>query len=286
MSDNNRLGLVLEGGGMRGVYTAGVLDFFLEENFFVDGVIGVSAGAVQAVNFVSRQEKRGFRVIATYVNDKRYMSFRSLLLTGDLFNRKFCYERIPNELDPFDYETFRNSSTRCYATATNVLTGEASHLELKDLHDDMDKLRASGSLPLVSNLVNIDGIPHLDGGIADSIPFDAFRRMGYGKCIVVLTRAKGYRKSPNRLVPIIRLKYRKYPKFIAACENRFRVYNETLDALETAEARGNVFVIRPQKTVEVARLERNASKLEALYREGFAEAKERFDDLKRFIGKV
>lgn len=286
MSDNNRLGLVLEGGGMRGVYTAGVLDFFLEENFFVDGVIGVSAGAVQAVNFVSRQEKRGFRVIATYANDKRYMSFRSLLLTGDLFNRKFCYERIPNELDPFDYETFRNSSTRCYATATNVLTGEASHLELKDLHDDMDKLRASGSLPLVSNLVNIDGIPHLDGGIADSIPFDAFRRMGYGKSIVVLTRAKGYRKSPNRLMPIIRFKYRKYPRFIAACENRFRVYNETLDALEAAEARGDVFVIRPQKTVEVARLERNASKLEALYREGFAEAKERFDDLKRFIGKV
>lgn len=285
MSDNNRLGLVLEGGGMRGVYTAGVLDFFLEENFFVDGVIGVSAGAVQAVNFVSRQEKRGFRVIATYANDKRYMSFRSLLLTGDLFNRKFCYERIPNELDPFDYETFRNSSTRCYATATNVLTGEASHLELKDLHDDMDKLRASGSLPLVSNLVNIDGIPHLDGGIADSIPFDAFRRMGYGKCIVVLTRAKGYRKSPNRLMPIIRFKYRKYPRFVAACENRFRVYNETLDALEAAEARGDVFVIRPQKTVEVARLERNASKLEALYREGFAEAKERFDDLKRFIGK-
>lgn len=286
MSDNNRLGLVLEGGGMRGVYTAGVLDFFLEENFFVDGVIGVSAGAVQAVNFVSRQEKRGFRVIATYANDKRYMSFRSLLLTGDLFNRKFCYERIPNELDPFDYETFRNSSTRCYATATNVLTGEASHLELKDLRDDMDKLRASGSLPLVSNLVNIDGIPHLDGGIADSIPFDAFRRMGYGKSIVVLTRAKGYRKSPNRLMPIIRFKYRKYPRFIAACENRFRVYNETLDALEAAEARGDVFVIRPQKTVEVARLERNASKLEALYREGFAEAKERFDDLKRFIGKV
>lgn len=285
MSDNNRLGLVLEGGGMRGVYTAGVLDFFLEENFFVDGVIGVSAGAVQAVNFVSRQEKRGFRVIATYANDKRYMSFRSLLLTGDLFNRKFCYERIPNELDPFDYETFRNSSTRCYATATNVLTGEASHLELKDLRDDMDKLRASGSLPLVSNLVNIDGIPHLDGGIADSIPFDAFRRMGYGKCIVVLTRAKGYRKSPNRLMPIIRFKYRKYPRFVAACENRFRVYNETLDALEAAEARGDVFVIRPQKTVEVARLERNASKLEALYREGFAEAKERFDDLKRFIGK-
>ncbi len=282
----DRLGLVLEGGGMRGVYTAGVLDFFLEENFFVDGVIGVSAGAVQAVNFVSRQEKRGFRVIATYAHDKRYMSLRSLLLTGDLFNKKFCYERIPNELDPFDYETFRNSSTRCYATATNVLTGEASHLELKDLHDDMDKLRASGSLPLVSNLVNIDGIPHLDGGIADSIPFAAFRRMGYGKCIVVLTRAKGYRKSPNRLMPIIRLKYRKYPRFVAACENRFRVYNETLDALEAAEARGEVFVVRPQKTVEVARLERNASKLEALYQEGFAEAKERFDDLKRFIGKI
>lgn len=280
-----RLGLVLEGGGMRGVYTAGVLDFLLEENFFVDGVIGVSAGAVQAVNFVSRQEKRGFRVIATYANDRRYMSFRSLLLTGDLFNRKFCYERIPDELDPFDYETFRNSSTRCYATSTNVLTGEASHLELRDLRDDMDKLRASGSMPLVSNLVNIDGIPHLDGGIADSIPFEAFRRMGYGKCIVVLTRAKGYRKGPNRLMPIIRLKYRKYPKFVAACENRFRAYNETLRTLEAAEARGEILVIRPQKTVEVARLERNATRLESLYREGFAEAKERFGDIKRFIGK-
>ncbi len=280
-----RLGLVLEGGGMRGVYTAGVLDFFLEENLLVDGVIGVSAGAVQAVNFVSRQEKRGFRVIATYANDKRYMSFRSLLLTGDLFNKRFCYERIPDELDPFDYETFRNASTRCYATATNVLTGEASHLELKDLRDDMDKLRASGSLPLVSNLVDIDGIPHLDGGIADSIPFEAFRRMGYGKCIVVLTRAKGYRKGPNRLMPLIRFKYRKYPKFVAACENRFRAYNESLEALEAAEARGELLVIRPQKTVEVARLERNAEKLDALYREGFAEAKERFDDLKRFVGK-
>ncbi len=280
-----RLGLVLEGGGMRGVYTAGVLDFFLEENLLVDGVIGVSAGAVQAVNFVSRQEKRGFRVIATYANDKRYMSFRSLLLTGDLFNKRFCYERIPDELDPFDYETFRNASTRCYATATNVLTGEASHLELKDLRDDMDKLRASGSLPLVSNLVDIDGIPHLDGGIADSIPIEAFRRMGYGKCIVVLTRAKGYRKGPNRLMPLIRFKYRKYPKFVAACENRFRAYNESLEALEAAEARGELLVIRPQKTVEVARLERNAEKLDALYREGFAEAKERFDDLKRFVGK-
>ncbi len=280
-----RLGLVLEGGGMRGVYTAGVLDFFLEENLLVDGVIGVSAGAVQAVNFVSRQEKRGFRVIATYANDKRYMSFRSLLLTGDLFNKRFCYERIPDELDPFDYETFRNASTRCYATATNVLTGEASHLELKDLRDDMDKLRASGSLPLVSNLVDIDGIPHLDGGIADSIPFEAFRRMGYGKCIVVLTRAKGYRKGPNRLMPLTRFKYRKYPKFVAACENRFRAYNESLEALEAAEARGELLVIRPQKTVEVARLERNAEKLDALYREGFAEAKERFDDLKRFVGK-
>lgn len=280
-----KLGLVLEGGGMRGVYTAGVLDFLLEENFFVDGVIGVSAGAVQAVNFVSRQEKRGFRVIATYANDRRYMSFRSLLLTGDLFNRKFCYERIPDELDPFDYETFRNSSTRCYATATNVLTGEASHLELADLRDDMDKLRASGSMPLVSNLVNIDGIPHLDGGVSDSIPFEAFRRMGYGKCIVVLTRAKGYSKGPNRLMPLIRFKYRKYPKFVAACENRFRVYNETLDALEAAEARGEIFVICPRKTVEVARLERNAARLEALYREGFAEAQERFDDLKRFVGK-
>lgn len=282
---DGKLGLVLEGGGMRGVYTAGVIDFFLSENLFVDGVVGVSAGAIQAVNFVAKQERRGFRVIATYANDPRYMSLKSLITTGDLFNKEFCYERIPDELDPFDYETFRNSPVRCYATVTNVLTGEAENLELKDLHEDMDKLRASGSLPLVSNLVKIDGIPHLDGGIADSIPFEAFQKMGYGKCIVVLTRAKGYRKSPNKLMPIIRWKYRKYPRFVEACRNRYLAYNRTLDALDAAESRGEVFVIRPQKTVEVARLEKNSAKLDALYEEGFAEASARFDDLKKFIGK-
>lgn len=284
---SERLGLVLEGGGMRGVYTAGVIDFLLEQNFFVDGVVGVSAGAVQAVNYVSRQEKRGFRVIATYANDKRYMGLKSLLLTGDLFNRKFCYERIPNELDPFDYATFRESPVKCFATVTNVMTGEAENLSLRDLDgSDMDKLRASGSLPLVSNLVNIDGIPHLDGGIADSIPYKAFMRMGYRKCIVVLTRAKGYRKKPNRLMPLIRLKYRRYPKFVEACANRYLVYNQTLDDLEAAEKRGDVFVIRPERSVEVARLEKNTEKLNALYEEGYAETAARFEALKEFIGKL
>lgn len=284
---SKKLGLVLEGGGMRGVYTAGVIDFLLEQNLLVDGVVGVSAGAVQAVNYVANQPKRGFRVIATYANDKRYMSFRSLLLTGDLFNKEFCYERIPNELDPFDYAAFEASPVKCYATVTNVMTGEAENLLLKDMTGpDMDKLRASGSLPLVSRLVNIDGIPHLDGGIADSIPYKAFQQMGYGKCIVVLTRAKGYRKEPNSLMPLIRLKYRKYPRFVEACANRYRVYNQTLEDLEEAEARGEVFVIRPQKTVEVARHERDVNKLNLLYEEGYEETKSMFDDLKKFIGKL
>ena len=284
---SKKLGLVLEGGGMRGVYTAGVIDFLLEQNLLVDGVVGVSAGAVQAVNYVANQPKRGFRVIATYANDKRYMSFRSLLLTGDLFNKEFCYERIPNELDPFDYAAFEASPVKCYATVTNVMTGEAENLLLKDMTGpDMDKLRASGSLPLVSRLVNIDGIPHLDGGIADSIPYKAFQQMGYGKCIVVLTRAKGYRKEPNSLMPLIRLKYRKYPRFVEACANRYRVYNQTLEDLEEAEARGEVFVFRPQKTVEVARLERDVNKLNLLYEEGYEETKSMFDDLKKFIGKL
>ncbi len=272
---------------MRGVYTAGVIDFLLEQNFLVDGVVGVSAGAVQAVNYVANQPKRGFRVIATYANDKRYMSFRSLLLTGDLFNKKFCYETIPNELDPFDYAAFEASPIKCYATVTNVMTGEAENLLLKDMttSEGMDKLRASGSLPLVSRLVNIDGIPHLDGGVADSIPYKACQRMGYEKCIVVLTRAKGYRKDPNSLMPLIRVKYRKYPKFVEACANRYRVYNQTLEELEEADARGEVFVIRPERTVEVARLEKNVDKLKALYDEGYAEAKSRFEELKRFVGK-
>ena len=281
---SGKVGFVLEGGGMRGVYTAGVLDFLQSENFTVDGVVGVSAGAVQAVNFVSKQPKRGFRVTAEYINDKRYMSLRSLLFSGDIFNKKFCYETIPNELDPFDYETVAASPTRCFATVTNVLTGEAENLELRDLNEDMDKLRASGSLPLVSNLVNIDSVPHLDGGIADSIPFKSFERAGY-KCIVVLTRAKGYRKKPNPLMPIIRIKYRKYPRFIQACENRYLQYNRTLEELEKAEANGEVFVIRPEKTVEVKRLERDVSKLSLLYEEGIAETKARFEELKKFANR-
>ncbi len=282
---DEKIGIVLEGGGMRGVYTAGVLDFLQSENFFADGVIGVSAGAVQAVNYVSSQPKRGFRVIANYANDKRYMSFRSFLFSGDLFNKKFCYEVIPNALDPFDYDAFVESPIKCFATVTNVLTGEAEHLELRNLREDMDKLRASGSLPLVSRLVSIDGVPHLDGGIADSIPYEAFRRMGYGKCIVVLTRAKGYRKNPNKLMPLIRWKYRRYPRFVEACANRYIEYNRTLENLEAAENRGEVFVIRPERTVEVARLEKNVDKLKALYDEGYAEAKSRFEELKRFVGK-
>ncbi|MFA6836738.1 MAG: patatin family protein [Fibrobacteraceae bacterium] len=286
MDTEPKLGLVLEGGGMRGVYTAGVMDYFLEENFFVDNVIGVSAGAVQAVNLVSKQPKRGFRVIAEFANDKRYMSIRSLFKTGDFFNKNFCYDTIPNELDPFDYETFKNSLTKCYAGCTNLETGAAEYMQLSDLKKDMDILRASGSLPLMSNSVIIKGKPYLDGGVGDSIPLKASQEMGYAKNIVVLTRAKGYRKKPNKLLPLIRLKYRKYPLFVIACEMRFEHYNNTLDYIEESEKKGETFVIRPEADVEVARLERDVKKLTALYEDGYAQTKSLFGDIKKFIGKV
>lgn len=280
-----KTGLVLEGGGMRGLYTAGVLDYFLQENFFTDAVVGVSAGAVQACNFASRQFKRSARVYLTYIGDKRYLSWRSWWKTGDIFNTDFCYNRIPNELDPFDYETFAKSPMKFYAGVTDVETGKAAYLEIKDLRTQMDCLRASGSLPLVSNIVEVDGHKYLDGGIADSIPIGFFRSAGYGRNIVVLTREAGYRKKPAAAMPLIRWKYRKYPAFVQSSATRYIRYNETLDLLAELERKGEVFVIRPQKTVELGRLEKNPEKLKALYEEGFAEAKALFPKLLEFIGK-
>lgn len=280
-----KTGLVLEGGGMRGLYTAGVLDYFLQENFFTDAVVGVSAGAVQACNFASRQFKRSARVYLTYIGDKRYLSWRSWWKTGDIFNTDFCYNRIPNELDPFDYETFAKSPMKFYAGVTDVETGKAAYLEIKDLRTQMDCLRASGSLPLVSNIVEVDGHKYLDGGIADSIPIGFFRSAGYGRNIVVLTRESGYRKKPAAAMPLIRWKYHKYPDFVQSSATRYIRYNKTLDLLEELERKGEVFVIRPQKKVELGRLEKNPEKLKALYEEGFAEARALFPKLLEFIGK-
>ena len=192
-----RTGLVLEGGGMRGIYTAGVLDVFLDKNLHFDGVIGVSAGAIHGCSFVSGQKGRSIRYYKKYCRDKRFMSVRNLVLTGDIAGEQFCYHDLPERLDPYDYDAFNRSGTEFYACCSNVETGEAEYLRITDMRRQIDLVRASASLPYVSRMVEVDGKKLLDGGCTDSIPVLAFRAMGFPRTVAVLTRHKGYRKEPE-----------------------------------------------------------------------------------------
>lgn len=191
LKKEKKTGLVLEGGGMRGIYTAGVLDVFLDHDISFDGVIGVSAGAVHGASFVSGQKERSIRYYKKYCNDKRFMSFENWLRTGNLVDEQFCFHDIPERLDPYDYGAFDRGNTRFYVACSNVETGKAEYLEIKDMFKDVEYFRATASLPYVSHMVEVGGMKLLDGGCTDSIPLRAFAKMGYKKCVVVLTRPGG-----------------------------------------------------------------------------------------------
>lgn len=278
-----KLGLVLEGGGMRGAYTTGVLDFLMEQNIYTDGVIGVSAGACHACSYASKQIGRAYRVSTAYVRDKRYMGLSSLLKTGDYFGAKFVYDDIPNNLDLYDYDTFNTSNIKLYAVVTNIETGKAEYMQCINMKHDVLYVRASASLPLLSRPVEINGKKYLDGGVSDSIPIQKFREMGYKKNIVVLTQCKEYRKGKNNLLPLIRKTYKRYPAFVQAVANRHIHYNRTLDELSLLEKKGEIFIICPSSPVEISRLEKNEAKLKALYQQGYEDAKNQFKALQEFI---
>ncbi len=280
-----KTGFVLEGGAMRGIYTAGVLDVFMEQNIQVDGVAGVSAGAIHGASYVSAQPGRNFRYHKKYCGNWRFMSIRSLLLTGDMVGYKFCYDTIPYELDPFDFKTFAESKVEFFAGATNVETGEAELLQGRSEKELLANIHASASLPVVSRVVLIGGRRYLDGGIADSIPAEAFKKLGYDRQVVVLTRPKGYRKEPEKLLPIIRKRYRKYPRFVEACEKRYLVYNETVDRLEEAAENGEIVLIRPSKGISIKRTEKNPEVLQAQYDLGRRDAKGQLAQVKEFLGR-
>lgn len=277
------VGLVLEGGGMRGFYTAGVLDFFIEQNFYTNGVIGVSAGACHACSYVSKQRKRSYRINTKYLKDKRYMSFHSLIKTGDLFGAEFVYDTIPNELEPFDYETYHSSGIKMYAVCSNLETGKAEYLPCINMKHDVIYVRASASLPLLSRIVEVNGLKLLDGGCTDSIPVKKFQELGYKKNIIIVTQCKEYRKGKNNLLPIIRKTYRNYPNFIKAMEQRHIEYNRTLDEIDAMEKEDSVYVIRPKEPVTIGRLEKNVDKLTALYDQGYQDAKEQFQHILQFV---
>ena len=268
----NRTGLVLEGGGVRGIYTAGVLDVFMEEGLTFDGVIGVSAGAIHACSYLSGQKGRSIRYYRKYVSDPRFMSLRSWLKTGDVVGADFCYHELPDKLDVYDHEGFLRNPTPYWVVCTDVETGKAEYVRLTDMRGQIEYLRASASLPYFSRVVEMDGRKFLDGGCADSIPVEAFRRMGYGRNVVVLTRDASYRKKPE-MTALARLVYRKYPAFVRTLERRHEMYNEQQAQIGQMEAEGSIFVIRPAKPLEIGRLESDPEKVQRVYEQGCADAR-------------
>ncbi|HJA68745.1 MAG TPA: patatin family protein [Firmicutes bacterium] len=276
-------GLILEGGGMRGVYTTGVLDFFLDKQIEFTSCYGVSAGACHACSYLSKQRGRSFSTNVDFLKDKRYCSVHSLVTTGDLFGADMLYDIIPNQLIPYDYQTFDNNKCRFYAVATNCRTGEAEYFPVKEMHKDIIAVRASSSLPLLARRVVINDEEYLDGGIADSIPLKKSIQDGNVKNVLVLTRDASYRKKPNRLARIIRLKFTDCPELIKKLENRHERYNETLDFIQQEQEKGRAFVIRPRKAVHIGLVEKDRRKLEALYNEGYNDAKDAYPELMKFL---
>lgn len=281
----NKIGLILEGGGMRGIYTAGVLDFFIEKNIEVDITIGVSAGSCHASSYLSKQYKRAYNATVDYLNDKRYLSFSNLIKTGSIFGMDFMFNKIPNELNIYDYDTFAKSKSKFVVVATNCETGSPEYFELKDLKKEIIYMQASCSIPMFANIVEIDDFKLVDGGVSDSIPIEYSLNQGYKKNIVVLTRDVTYKKNKQKFLPIVNKKYKKYPNLIKAIENRHLNYNKSLTLVNQLEKDGDVLVIRPKKPVNVSQIEKNAKKLTSLYEEGYDDAKELYDKILDFIKK-
>ena len=280
-----KIGLILEGGGMRGIYTAGVLDFFLEKNIEVDIVIGVSAGSCNGASYLSKQYKRAYHVTVDYLKDKNYLSFRNLIKTGSIFGMDFLFNKIPNELNVYDHETFKKSKAKFITVATNCETGKAEYFELKDLEKEIIYMQASSSIPMFANIVQVDGYKLVDGGVADSIPIEYAINNGYKKNIVILTRDETYRKNNIKFMNLVKRKYRKYPKLIEAMENRYINYNKSLDLVCKLVKAGDAFVIRPKNPVKISQIEKNVSKLNGLYEDGYNDTKEAYNSILEFMDK-
>lgn len=276
-------GLVLEGGGMKGVYTCGVLDFFLDKELEFRSCYGVSAGACCLCSFLSKQKGRGYHVTVDYLEDKNYCGIYSLFTTGDLFGAEMCYHKIPEELYPYDYDTYNGYQGNFYSVVTNIETGRPEYIPIKDMKKDIDAIRASASLPLVSRNVKWKQGLYLDGGISDAIPLRRSIKDGNKKNIVIMTKETGYRRQPLSSTALFKLWYRKYPKVYELMKNRHNTYNETLDFIDSQVKAGNTFLIQPKHKSNVGRIEKDRTKLEMLYREGYQDAAGCYESLLKFL---
>jgi len=270
---------------MRGLYTAGVLDYLLDARLYFPRVYGVSAGACHGASYVSRQRGRALHTVLDFLHDRHYASFHSLLTTGDFFGVDLIYRRIPDELLPFDYDAYAESDSKLTVVVFNCRTGACAYLPATDMRTQIDVIRASSSLPLLSRMVWMDGDPYLDGGIGDSIPLEHALAEGCAPNLVVLTQHRGYRKSSERaLLPLLRRKYAAYPQVEARMRARHTRYNAQLEFVYEQERLGKALVIQPSEPVTIGRMEKDAGKLRALYELGYADAKAQEASLRKMFG--
>ena len=279
-------GLILEGGAMRGMFTSGVLDVFLENGIEFDGAIGVSAGATFGCNLKSRQIGRAIRYNKRFAHDWRYCSIRSLILTGDMYGARFCYDTLPNKLDVFDRQTYQQNPMDFYCVASDCTTGKPVYKKLETCDQkELTWMRASASMPLVSRVVKIDGYKLLDGGMTDSIPLKYFESIGYNRNVVILTQPRDFKKKPASLMWLMKIMLHQYPLLVEAMRQRPDVYNEQTSDVFAKADRGEVFVICPEKPLGISRTENNTAELQRVYDEGRRIAAQLLPKLKEFLEK-
>lgn len=279
-----KYGLVMEGGAMRGMFTAGVTDVLMENGIQFDCGIGVSAGACFGCNYKSKQNGRAIRYNLRFCRDKRYCSVQSLIKTGDMFGAEFCYHVIPDKLDLFDYATYRNDPMEFFCVCTDIITGRPVYKKLKtaDYHE-LEWMRASASMPLASRIVEIDGRKLLDGGISDSIPLRFMEKNGCDRNVVILTQPRDYTKKSGKSLTLMKLFYKKYPALISCYANRPKMYNEQLQYVQRSEKNGRAFVIAPPISLPIGHVEHDPDKLLEVYRIGRKTALSRLDDMLEFM---
>ena len=282
-----KTGLIMEGGAMRGMFTAGVLDVLMENGLVTDGAIGVSAGAVFGCNYKSHQIGRVIRYNTEYCNDKRYASFKNLLKTGNLYSEQFGSHEVPERLDPFDEAAFAASPMDFFVVCTDVKTGEPIYHKCRTGDaEDVRWMEASASMPLAAKIVKIGHYGLLDGGVADSIPVRFFESIGYKRNLIILTQPKGYVKKKNKFLPAIRARYFRYPAFVEAVADRHERYNETLSYISMLEQAGKDYVIRPPIPLEIGAMERDPAQLRRVYETGRAVAQIQVEKIRDFLNAV
>ncbi|MBF1208722.1 patatin-like phospholipase family protein [Fusobacterium pseudoperiodonticum] len=280
-----KIGLVLEGGGMRGLFSAGVLDALLDlKELSVNGIVGVSSGALFGVNYVSKQKERAVRYNKKYADDKRYMGLHSWITTGNAVNKDFAFYELPYKLDVFDNETFKKAETDFYVVMTNVESGKPEYVLIEDAFAQMEYLRATSALPFASKIIEINGKKYLDGGISDSIPIDFCESLGYDKIIAVLTRPEGTYKE-DKLGFLYKLVYRKYPNLVNSLLNMATDYEKVLAKIKDLENKGKIFVVRPPEVLKIGRLEKNRDKIQKVYDTGLNTGLKELDNIVKYLNK-